>query len=61
MGVPMLICYTVDYALDILKEHRISNVSIVHSGACFRQKNDERPKRVIGQRNKNGLIELIVC
>ncbi len=61
MGVPLLICYTVDDALRILGAHKISNVVITNTGAYFGQRDDKGQKRVIDQRNKNTLIELIVC
>ncbi|MGI6698013.1 MAG: hypothetical protein ACOX3Y_05310 [Clostridia bacterium] len=60
MEVPLLICYTINHAMNVLGEMGIRNIAITRTGACFRQGNSERVERVIGQRIKNGFIELIV-
>ena len=60
MEIPLLICCTIDHAINVLGEMGIRNITITRTGACFRQGNGERVERVIGQRTKNGLIELIV-
>lgn len=60
MEIPVLLCYTIDRAICILKEKGISNTVITRTGACFVQGNCERVERVICQRIKNGLVELIV-
>jgi len=60
MDIPLLICYAIDHAMDVLGEMGIRNIAITRTGACFRQGKSERVERVIGQRIKKGLVELIV-
>lgn len=60
MEMPLLICYTIDHAMVVLGEMGIRDIAITRTGACFGQGNSERVERVIGQRIKNGLVELIV-
>lgn len=61
MEIPVLICYTIDRAIEILKEQGINNLSVISTGTCLGQRNSERVGRVIGQRKRDGLVELIVC
>ena len=37
MEIPVLLCYTIDRAICILKENGISNTVITRTGACFVQ------------------------
>ncbi|HOO12771.1 MAG TPA: hypothetical protein PK684_07450 [Bacillota bacterium] len=60
MEMPLLVCYTIDHAMGVLGEMGIRDIAITRTGACFRQGNNERVERVIGQRIKKGLVELIV-
>lgn len=61
MEIPLLVCYTIDHALEALNRRGIFNISIINTGANFNQGDQKKVKRVIGQREKNDLIELIVC
>jgi thiamine biosynthesis lipoprotein ApbE len=60
MEIPVLVCYTIDRALEILKERGINNISVTVTGTCSIKGDGERVDRVIGQRKRNGLVELIV-
>jgi len=60
MVIPVLICYTIDRALEILKDSGIDSVTVIRTGACFKKDSIELVERVVGQRIKNGFIELIV-
>jgi hypothetical protein len=60
MEMPLLICYTIDHAMGVLGEMGIRDIAITRTSVCFGQGNNERVERVIGQRMKNGMVELIV-
>ena len=60
MNTPLLVCYTVDRALKVLKEIGVQDISLIDAGTFFGRGNDKRNSRVIGQRERNGSVELII-
>ncbi|MBA1333891.1 MAG: hypothetical protein HPY66_0284 [Firmicutes bacterium] len=60
MGLPIVVCYTTERALEVLKLNGAERVEIIKTKANIALEDYLREERVICQRNRDGKTELVV-
>jgi hypothetical protein len=61
MNIPLVVCYTTEKALNILEQSGIDKVEIIKTQPRTKLVDLLQGERVICQRERNGVVQLVVC